>query len=124
MADKTYCKLEKQLTSTFNISYNAKTKTYKKEENMQSLPMIEARDRLTSLPEELEQDKELGAIAITRQGKPVLAVMSWELYESLVETLEIMSDPEAMAAFHQGVKEMKEGKSIPLEEVKRQLGLE
>lgn len=91
---------------------------------MQSLPMIEARERLTSLPEELEQDKELGAIAITRQGKPVLAVMSWELYESLVETLEIMSDPEAMAAFHQGVKEMKEGKSIPLEEVKRQLGLE
>ncbi len=124
MADKAYCELEKQLTSTFNISYNAKTKTYKKEENMQSLPMIEARERLTSLPEELEQDKELGAIAITRQGKPVLAVMSWELYESLVETLEIMSDPEAMAAFHQGVKEMKEGKGIPLEEVKRQLGLE
>lgn len=123
MADKTYCELEKQLTSTFNISYNAKTKTYKKEENMQSLPMIEARDRLTSLPEELEQDKELGAIAITRQGKPVLAVMSWELYESLVETLEIMSDPEAMAAFHQGVKEMKEGKIIPLEQIKAEFGL-
>lgn len=90
---------------------------------MQSLPIIEAKERLISLPEELEQDKELGAIAITRQGKPVLAVMTWELYESLIETLEIMSDPEAMAAFHQGVKEMKEGKIIPLEQIKAEFGL-
>jgi len=43
---------------------------------MQSLPMVEARNRLTTLPEELENDKESGAIAITRRGKPVLAVMS------------------------------------------------
>jgi len=37
--------------------------------------------------------------------------------------MEIMSDPEMMAAFRQGVKEMKEGKGIPLEQFKRELGL-
>jgi len=36
--------------------------------------------------------------------------------------MEIMSDPELMAAFRQGVKEMEEGKAIPLEQFKRELG--
>jgi hypothetical protein len=53
----------------------------------------------------------------------VLAVLSWDLYESVIETMEIMSDPEMMAAFRQGVKEMQEGKAIPWEQVKRELGL-
>ena len=91
---------------------------------MQSLPMVEARNRLTTLPEELEQDKESGAIAITRRGKPVLAVMSWELYECLTETLEVMSDPEMMAALRQDIKDVKEGKSKgkAWEDVKKELG--
>lgn len=91
---------------------------------MQSLPMVEARNRLTTLPEELEQDREAGAIAITRRGKPVLAIMSWELYESLTETLEIMSDPEMMESLRQDIRDVKEGKSngIVWEDAKRELG--
>jgi hypothetical protein len=50
-------------------------------------------------------------------------VLSWDLYESVIETMEIMSDPELMKAFRQGVKEMQEGKAIPLEQFKRELGL-
>ena len=34
--------------------------------------------------------------AITRRNKEVMAVMSWELYEGLLETLEVLSDPELM----------------------------
>jgi prevent-host-death family protein len=45
------------------------------------LPITEARHALTSLPERLAEDP--GAVAITRRGKPVLAVMSWDLYESI-----------------------------------------
>jgi PHD/YefM family antitoxin component YafN of YafNO toxin-antitoxin module len=85
--------------------------------------MVEARRRFTSLPDELSKHPEIGAIQVTRRGKPVLAVMSWDLYESVTETLEIMSDPEMMAAFRQGVKELKEGKTIPLEQLKKELGL-
>ena len=87
------------------------------------LAMAEARKQLPKLADALEKHPEIGAVKITRHGKPVLAVLSWDLYESVVETMEIMSDPEMMAAFRQGVKELEEGKGIPLEQFKRELGL-
>lgn len=87
------------------------------------LAMAEARKQLPKLAETLEKHPEFGAVKITRRGKPVLAVLSWDLYESVVETMEIMSDPELMAAFRQGVKEMEEGQAIPWEQVKKELGL-
>jgi antitoxin YefM len=87
------------------------------------MAMVEARKRLTTLPEVFEKHPDIGAVQVTRRGKPVLAVMSWDLYESITETLEIMSDPEMMAAFRQGVKDMNEGKVYPWEQVKRELGL-
>ena len=86
------------------------------------LAMAEARKQLPKLADALEKHPEIGAVKITRRGKPVLAVLSWDLYESVVETMEIMSDPEMMAAFRQGVKEMEEGKAIPWEQVKKELG--
>ncbi len=87
------------------------------------IAMAEARKQLPKLADALEKHPEIGAVKITRHGKPVLAVLSWDLYESVVETMEIMSDPELMAAFRQGVKEMEEGKGIPWEQVKKELGL-
>jgi len=87
------------------------------------IAMAEARKQLPKLADALEKHPEIGAVKITRHGKPVLAVLSWDLYESVVETMEIMSDPEMMAAFRQGVKEMQEGKGIPWEQVKKELGL-
>lgn len=85
------------------------------------LPMVEARSRLTTLPEELEQSPETGAIAITRRGKPVLAVMSWELYEALIETLDILSDAESLKAFRQGVSDIEQGKTVSWKTAKKQL---
>ena len=88
---------------------------------VKDIPMTEARHELTSLPERLA--KEPGAVAVTRRGKPVLALMPWELYESIVETLEIMGDEKLMAVLRQGIKEAEEGKGIPWEEAKKKLGL-
>jgi prevent-host-death family protein len=85
------------------------------------IPITEARHELTSLPERLA--KEPGAVAVTRRGKPVLAVMPWELYESIVETLEIMGDKDLMAALRKSIKEAEEGKTISWETVKAKLGL-
>ena len=85
------------------------------------IPITEARHELTSLPERLA--KEPGAVAVTRRGKPVLAVMPWELYESIIETLEIMGDKDLMAALRQSIKEADEGKTIPWKTVKAKLGL-
>ena len=88
---------------------------------MKDIPITEARHELTSLPERLAAKP--GAVAVTRRGKPVLAIMPWELYESIVETLEIMGDKDLMAAVRQGIKEIEEGKTIPWEQVKKYLGL-
>ena len=88
-----------------------------------TLPIIEARNRLTSLPEELEREPETCAIAITRRGKPVLAVMSWDLYESITETMEILADKDLMRAIRRSLREIEEGKLIPWEKVKKDLSL-
>ena len=83
------------------------------------IPIIKARDRLTSLPEELTEEP--GAIAVTRRGEPVLAILPWELYESIVETLEILSDEEMMAALRQSIKEASEGQAVPWDRAKQEL---
>lgn len=88
-----------------------------------TMPMIEARRKLTSLPEEFDHDPEKQTVVITRRGKPVLAVMPWELYESIIETMEIMADPELMVALRESIREMEEGRTVSLEEVKQELGL-
>ena len=85
------------------------------------MSITEARHALTSLPERLAEDS--ATLTVTRRGKPVLAVMRWELYESIVETLEIMGDGELMAALRQGIKEVDAGESISWEQAKRELGV-
>lgn len=88
---------------------------------MRTLPMMEARRKLTSLPEELEGRVEDNAIAVTRRGKPVLAIMTWELFEAIYETLEVMGDEGMMRALRRSIKEMREGKAIPWESAKKGL---
>ena len=85
-----------------------------------SIPIIEARKKLTSLPEELEK-KPGETLAITRRGKPVLALMGWELYESILETLEILGDEEMMRALREGIQQAADGKGIPWEEARNEI---
>ena len=84
--------------------------------------MIEARKKLTSLPETFAEEPEITTIAITRRGKPVLAIMPWEFYESLVETLDILGDEELLASLRQAITEAEAGKGISWEEAKKELG--
>jgi PHD/YefM family antitoxin component YafN of YafNO toxin-antitoxin module len=79
------------------------------------------REEITRLPEHF--DREPDAVTVTRHGKPVMAILPWELYEALIETLEVMSDAELMAAFRQGAQELAEGKGQSRDNVKRDLGL-
>jgi len=88
-----------------------------------SLSMMEARARLTTLPEELEQSPETGAISVTRRGKPVLAVMHWDLYDSLVETLEILGDSRLMRQLRKGIEDAKRGRSSTTRQIRKKLGL-
>lgn len=88
---------------------------------MKDLPITEARHELTSLPDKLNETHE--TVTVTRRGKPVLAILPWEEYEALVETMEIMADERLMASLRQGIREARQGKLIPWERAKRKLGL-
>ena len=89
---------------------------------MTNLTMTEARERLTQLPDELAADPEHKAVAITRYGEPVLAVLPWGLYETLMETLEVLGDPEAMAALRQSIEDIAAGRVQDAEDVFTELG--
>jgi antitoxin YefM len=77
---------------------------------IRAMPMLETRMKLTRLPEDFEQDPDLGAVAITRRGKPILAVMPWELYEATMKCLNILDmlleHADLMVALHEILKEV------------------
>ncbi|MFY9226146.1 MAG: type II toxin-antitoxin system prevent-host-death family antitoxin [Blastocatellia bacterium] len=89
----------------------------------QTMPIIEARNKLTTLPEEFQKDPQIGAVEVTRRGKPVLAILPWELYESLLETMEIMSDEKLMNSLRKSIQQAKSSELIPWEKVKEDLNL-
>ena len=84
------------------------------------LTTVDARRKLTKLPEELGANP--ATVAVTRRGKPVLAIMTWEDYQAILETLEILSDDEAVEQLRRSIKEVKGKKTIPWEEAKARLG--
>ena len=83
------------------------------------LTTVDARRELTKLPEQLEAEP--ATIAVTRRGKPVLAIMTWEDYQSIQETLEILSDTEAVEQLRESIREVREGKTIPWDEAKKRV---
>jgi PHD/YefM family antitoxin component YafN of YafNO toxin-antitoxin module len=88
---------------------------------LNDLPIGEARQLLNKLPEQLGEDPESGALSISRRGTPVLAVLSWDLYQSIIETLEILGDEQLTESIRQGIKEIEAGKGIPWDEAKATL---
>ncbi len=85
------------------------------------MPIADARDELTSLPDQLSRTH--GTVTVTRRGKRVLAILPWDDYEALVETLEVLSDEGLTKTLRQGIKEAKAGKGISWAKAKRTLGL-
>ena len=84
------------------------------------LNTVDARRELTKLPEKL--GAEPATVAVTRRGKPVLAIMTWGDYQAILETMEILSDNDAVEQLRRSIKEVKEGKTIPWQEAKAKLG--
>jgi PHD/YefM family antitoxin component YafN of YafNO toxin-antitoxin module len=78
--------------------------------------ITDTRERLTSLHDDLRINE---TVAVTNRGEKILAIMRWEKYEAIRETLAIMGDRRLMKLLRQSIREAKEGKLIPLEEVER-----
>jgi prevent-host-death family protein len=83
---------------------------------MTQLSITEARASFLAMPKRVAKAPE-HAISITKNGQPVLAVMSWSLYESLAETLDILGDAELTGALRASIAELEAGQLIDHDEV-------
>ncbi|WP_298906943.1 type II toxin-antitoxin system Phd/YefM family antitoxin [uncultured Nostoc sp.] len=83
------------------------------------LSITEARRQLLDLPDELKDEP----VIITKHGKPVMAALSFEQFESLLETLAILSDREFVHQLRESIGQGERGETINWKEVKAQLGL-
>jgi antitoxin YefM len=83
------------------------------------LTITETRKQLLDLPDQLT-DK---PIVITKHGKPVMVALGYEQYESLLETLEILSDPNLMSKLRESIAQADAGETVSLEEAITHLGL-
>ena len=95
--------------------------TYYEEESpmVNTLSMKELRPELPKVIEQI--DSKLDRYVITKRGKPVAVMMSIDDYESLIETLEILADPQAMAGIRKGEENIRTGKVHSWQDVKRSL---
>jgi antitoxin YefM len=87
-----------------------------------TLPITKAREDLTTLV--ANANKRLDEYVITVNGTPAAVLISADEYESWKETNDIMSDPGLVKAIKLGEKEIKQGKGIPWEDVKKDLDLD
>ncbi len=83
---------------------------------VRDMTVSDARRRLTALKLDKEE-----TVAVTSRGKRVLALMPWDTYESVAETLEILGDPRLVAKLRRSMREAAEGKLISHEQIMRDL---
>jgi antitoxin YefM len=87
---------------------------------METTSLADAKNRLSELVSAVEGTWE--RVTITKNGKPVAVLVAVDDLESLTETLEILSDPEAMAAIAEaksGTEEMTTGQEMAAVMAKR-----
>ena len=59
---------------------------------------------------------------VTSRGKWVLAVMSWDKYDVIRETMSILGDPALMRSLKRSLREARTGSLVPLAKVAKDLG--
>ena len=86
-----------------------------------TVPFTEARATLSDLLDSVQGQQE--HVVITRKGKPVAVVMSVDEWESWEETVEVLSDDEALAALKRSEADVQARRVSDWDEAKRDLGV-
>jgi antitoxin YefM len=60
-------------------------------------------------------------VIVTKNGSPVAVILAVEDYESLMETLEVLSDPESVAEIRDAQARMDEGEAFGEDDVRAAL---
>jgi prevent-host-death family protein len=87
-----------------------------------TVPFTEARSTFSELLDYVQAEQD--HVVITRNGKQVALLMSMDEWESWEETIEVLSDPELMETLRQSEEDVKAGRLVEWDEVKRDLDLD
>ena len=79
------------------------------------LPVTKVKRELLDILKAMEE--EYTTIMVTRNGKPVGVMMTLDRYESLLETIEILSDKKILRTLKASQKDFKSGKVYTHKEV-------
>jgi len=85
-----------------------------------TISITEARKRIFDIAEEVQKPNKY--YTLTEKGRPKVVLMSAEEFDSLMENLEILSDPKIMANIKKAEEEYKNGECVSWEETKKLLG--
>ena len=76
-------------------------------------PLTEARNRLSEIVDDVVATG--SDVVITRHGRPSAVIVGYDEYESLLETLNILSDPDTMASLARAEADVAAGNLVDLD---------
>ena len=82
------------------------------------MTITDARKRITSLENTMDYDE---TISITNHGKKVFALLRWDTYECIQETLEILADEQLSRDLAIGIQQINENKLVDFDAFKARL---
>jgi PHD/YefM family antitoxin component YafN of YafNO toxin-antitoxin module len=80
------------------------------------MSISETRKKITALEDELSFED---TVSITNHGKEIFALIRWDTYESIAETLEILSDEELSNELKTGIKQLENNELVDFEDFKK-----
>ena len=87
---------------------------------VKQMSITETRKRITSLESDLSYED---TISVTNHGKEVFALLRWDTYESIAETLEILSDEEMYSELKIGIKQAVNNELVDFDEYKNAINV-
>jgi len=85
------------------------------EDFQQILPITKVKRNLLDIIKSMEKDD--STIALTKNGQPVSVIMTLSRYESLMETIDILSDKQILRSLEKSKKDFKSGNVLSHDEV-------
>ena len=86
---------------------------------MHTMTITNARQGFLDLPEKVQEEP----VFVTKHGRPVMAVLSVEQFEGMLETIEILEDQPFVKRLQKSIEQSRLGQTVSLEEAATRLGL-
>jgi len=84
-----------------------------------TLTITKARRDLFKIAEQVQKPNNFYTLSV--EGEPKVVMMSFNEFDSIMETIEILSDPKIMADIKKAEEEYEKGEFISWEEMKKEL---